>query len=81
MSAIHPGLVETEFSLVRFRGDEARAKKVYEGYRPLSAEDVAETIYYMANAPAHVNIADVVLLPAAQAASGVVTRDWTPQKF
>jgi NADP-dependent 3-hydroxy acid dehydrogenase YdfG len=81
VSAIHPGLAETEFSVVRFRGDETRAKKVYEGFRPLTGEDVAETIFYMANAPAHVNLADVVILPAAQAASGVVARELTPQKF
>lgn len=81
VSAVHPGLAETEFSVVRFRGDETRAKKVYEGFRPLTGDDVAETIFYVANAPAHVNVADVVLLPSAQAASGVVARDWTPQKF
>jgi NADP-dependent 3-hydroxy acid dehydrogenase YdfG len=74
VSAIHPGFVETEFSLVRFHGDEARATKVYEGFTPLTGKDVAEVIYYMASAPANVNIADLVLLPLAQASVGVLNR-------
>jgi len=75
VSAVHPGYVDTEFSTVRFHGDTERAKKVYEGFRPLSGADVAEVIYWMAIAPEHVNIADVVLLPAAQGGVGVVRRD------
>jgi len=67
VSAIHPGMVETEFSLVRFHGDEARAKKVYDGLQPLTGADIAETIYWMASRPAHVNINDVIIMPTAQA--------------
>lgn len=74
VSAIHPGFVDTEFSLVRFHGDEARADKVYDGFTPLTGKDVAEVIYFMASAPANVNVADVVLLPLAQASVGVVNR-------
>jgi 3-hydroxy acid dehydrogenase/malonic semialdehyde reductase len=74
VSCIHPGFVETEFSLVRFHGDTERAKKVYDGFRPLSGEDVAETLYWIASAPAHVNLADVVVVPAAQASAMVVNR-------
>lgn len=72
VSAIHPGLVETEFSLVRFKGDAERAKKVYEGYQPLRPEDIADLILYMLRAPDHVNLADVLILPKAQAAVRMV---------
>ena len=72
---IAPGLVETEFSLVRFKGDEARAAAVYAGLQPLTALNVAETIRYMIEAPAHVNLADVLLLPTAQASATVVKRE------
>ncbi len=71
---IAPGLVETEFSLVRFKGDEARAKKTYENIKALSADDIAEVIYWAASRPAHVNIADVVITPTAQANAYVVNR-------
>lgn len=74
VSVVHPGFVETEFSLVRFRGDEARARQTYAGFEPLAPEQVADVIYWMANAPANVNIADVLLLPAAQASAMVVDR-------
>lgn len=67
VSAVHPGMVETEFSIVRYHGNEARAKKVYEGLKPLAAEDVAETIYWMASRPAHVNINEVIITPTVQA--------------
>ena len=67
VSSVNPGLVETEFSLVRFKGDNDRAKKVYSGLKPLSAEDVAKSIIYIANTPSHVTIADIVLLPSHQA--------------
>jgi 3-hydroxy acid dehydrogenase / malonic semialdehyde reductase len=56
VTAIHPGMVETEFSIVRFKGDEDRAKNVYKGVIPLSADDIADTIYWVASRPAHVNI-------------------------
>lgn len=71
---IAPGAVETEFSLVRFKGDENRAAKVYEGFDPLRAEDIADTILYAVNAPAHVTIADVTIYAAAQAAPTTVYR-------
>lgn len=69
VTQIAPGAVETEFSEVRFKGDKERAKKVYEGYRPLVAEDVADAVFYAASVPPHVNINDLVIMPAAQAGS------------
>ena len=69
VSAIHPGAVETEFSEVRFKGDTDRAKKVYKGYEPLTAQDIAETIWFMVSRPKHVNISDLVIMPVAQANS------------
>lgn len=74
VGAINPGMVETEFSVVRFKGDEERAKKVYEGLKPLSAFDVAQVIGFMATLPPHVNISDLTLLPTAQGAATVVNR-------
>ncbi len=74
VGSINPGMVETEFSVVRFTGDEDRAKKVYEGMKPLSAEDVANTIGFMATLPPHVNISDLTILPTAQGAATVVKR-------
>ncbi len=75
VSAINPGLVETEFSLVRFKGNENRAKKVYSGLKPLAAEDVAESIIYIANTSTHVTVADMVLLPSHQANAYVNIRN------
>lgn len=69
VTAIHPGAAETEFSLVRFKGNEDAAKKVYEGYKALSAEDVAEVIYYTTTLPSHVCINDLVLTCTQQASS------------
>jgi NADP-dependent 3-hydroxy acid dehydrogenase YdfG len=74
VTAIHPGAVETEFSEVRFKGDKERAKKVYEGFEPLMAEDVAETIWFIASRPAHVNINDILIMPTAQANAGTIFR-------
>ena len=74
VSAVHPGLVETEFSEVRFKGDTERAAKVYDKMEALRPEDVAEIIDFMAGRPAHVNLADALLFPAAQAAAGVICR-------
>lgn len=74
VSAINPGMVETEFSVVRFDGDEERAKKVYENIAPLKAEDIAETIYWMASRPAHVNINDILIMPTIQANATTVLR-------
>lgn len=67
VTGIHPGAVETEFSEVRFKGDKERAKKVYEGFEPLHAEDIAETIWFAVSRPAHVNINDLIIMPTAQA--------------
>ncbi len=74
VSAVNPGMVETEFSIVRFDGDEERAKKVYENIVPLKPEDIAETIYWMASRPAHVNINDILIMPSIQANSTTVLR-------
>ncbi|QKZ15277.1 SDR family NAD(P)-dependent oxidoreductase [Spirosoma sp. KUDC1026] len=71
---IAPGAVETEFSMVRFRGDSERAGKVYEGFAPLKAEDIADTIVYAVTAPAHVTIADLTILASAQAAATTIYR-------
>jgi NADP-dependent 3-hydroxy acid dehydrogenase YdfG len=68
VSAVDPGLAETEFSLVRFKGDIERAKKVYKGTIPLVAEDVAEAILWVATRPAHVNIDEILIKPTDQAA-------------
>lgn len=75
VSSVAPGAVNTEFSAIRFKGDMERANAVYQGFTPLVAEDVAEVIRYMVMAPAHVNLADVLLLPTAQASAGLVKRD------
>jgi NADP-dependent 3-hydroxy acid dehydrogenase YdfG len=74
VSEISPGMVETEFSEVRL-GDKDKAKKVYAGMKPLTPEDVAESIYWMSQQPAHVNIQELVIYPTAQAAPGFVHRD------
>jgi len=75
VTAIHPGAAETEFSLVRFKGNKDQAKKIYEGYKPLAAEDIAETVFYCVNLPAHVCINDLTITPLAQANSFYVYRD------
>jgi 3-hydroxy acid dehydrogenase / malonic semialdehyde reductase len=67
VTAIHPGAAETEFSLVRFKGAEEQAKKTYEGYHPLSAEDIADIIFFTASLPPHVCINDLVVTPTQQA--------------
>jgi NADP-dependent 3-hydroxy acid dehydrogenase YdfG len=72
VSGIHPGLVETEFSLVRFKGDEQRASSVYKGFQPLTAEDIAQTILFVINCPPHVVISDLTILPTAQASATIV---------
>jgi 3-hydroxy acid dehydrogenase / malonic semialdehyde reductase len=72
---VAPGAVDTEFSLVRFKGDNKRAEAVYNGFQPLHADDVAEVIYFAASRPAHVQMADIVLLPTAQASAMVLKRD------
>ena len=74
VTAIHPGAAETEFSLVRFKGDLEQAKKIYAGFDPLVAEDIADIIYYCATLPAHVCINDLVVTPLAQANSFYFSR-------
>jgi len=67
VTAVHPGAVETEFSEVRFKGDKTRAKKVYDGFEPLVAKDIAETIWFVVSRPPHVNINELTIMPTAQA--------------
>lgn len=69
---IAPGAAETEFSIVRFKGDEKTAKDVYEGFEPLIAEDIADSIYFVATRPAHVTINDLTIMPTAQASTSVL---------
>jgi len=69
VSSIAPGMVETEFSIVRFKGDEEKADQVYKGFTPLYAEDIAETVEFIATRPAHVNINDILIMPTAQASA------------
>lgn len=71
VSNIAPGAAETEFSLVRFKGDEQTAKNVYEGFDPLMAQDIADAVYYVCSRPKHVCINDLIIMPAAQASSTV----------
>lgn len=75
VSQISPGLVETEFSKVRFKGDEEKAATVYKGMEALQAKDIAEITLFMVNRPANVNLSDVIVLPTAQASSTIVKRD------
>ena len=74
VTTVDPGMVETEFSEVRFRGDSARARQVYDGFQPLRPEDVAESILWTLTRPAHVNVGELVLWPTAQASTTSVQR-------
>ena len=74
VAEVAPGMVETEFSEVRFKGDEARAAKVYEGVQPLRPEDVADLIQFIVTRPPHVQIAEAIIFPAAQAAAAIIRR-------
>jgi serine 3-dehydrogenase len=74
VSTVDPGLVETEFSEVRFYGDKERAKKVYQGYTPLEPDDVADTIVWIAERPPHVQIAEVIILPTDQASAASLNK-------
>ncbi len=76
VSGIHPGLVETEFSDVRFKGDSQRAKKVYQGYKALQAEDIADIIHFVITRPYHVSIEDLVVFPTAQATATIVNKNF-----
>ncbi len=75
VTSINPGLVETEFALVRFKGDLAKAAGVYSGMKPLTGEDIADIILYALNSPAHVVLADITVLPTAQASATMVKRE------
>ena len=75
VTAIHPGAVETEFSVVRFHGDKERADKVYEGFENLVADDIADAIWYAISRPAHVNINELTIMPTAQPMAGVIHRN------
>lgn len=75
VSAIHPGLVETEFSDVRFKGDTDKAKTVYQGYKALQPEDIADIIYFVISRPYHVNIEDLVVYPTAQATATILNKN------
>ena len=74
VTGVHPGAVDTEFSEVRFKGDKERAKKVYDGFEPLVAADIAETIWFAVSRPAHVNINELVVMPTAQASAAIIAR-------
>jgi len=74
VSSVDPGMADTEFSQVRFKGDRTRADEVYRGMQPLSADDVADAVYYCASRPAHVNINQILLMPTAQAGATDVHR-------
>lgn len=75
VSSVSPGMVDTEFSQVRFHGDAKRAEDVYKGFEPLHAVDIAETIWFIASRPAHVNINDVLIMPTVQASAVYVNKD------
>jgi NADP-dependent 3-hydroxy acid dehydrogenase YdfG len=75
VSTVDPGLVETEFSQVRFNGDKKRAESVYKGYQPLTGDDVAEAVVWIADRPEHVQIAEVIIIPTAQASAMVVHKE------
>jgi 3-hydroxy acid dehydrogenase / malonic semialdehyde reductase len=78
VTTIDPGLVETEFSIVRFHGDEERAKKVYDGLTPLAPDDIADAVVWAATRPAHVNINDIILMPTDQSSPTMVHRKQQP---
>tara|TARA_B100000809_G_scaffold4361_1_gene4625 strand:- start:47509 stop:48264 length:756 start_codon:yes stop_codon:yes gene_type:complete len=75
VSAIHPGLVDTEFSTVRFKGDENRADNVYKGFEALKAEDIADLIHFVVTRPYRVNISDILILPNAQASGTQIHKE------
>ncbi|MEJ2493824.1 MAG: SDR family NAD(P)-dependent oxidoreductase [Ignavibacteriaceae bacterium] len=75
VSSVDPGLVETEFSIVRYSGDEEKAKNTYKGLTPLIARDIAETVFFCANRPEHVNIDEIIMTPVAQASTAYVHRE------
>lgn len=74
VTAIHPGMVETEFSIVRFKGNSEKASKVYDGFEALKGEDIAQIVQFILSMPAHVNINELVVMPKAQASATIVNR-------
>jgi NADP-dependent 3-hydroxy acid dehydrogenase YdfG len=74
VSSVAPGMVHTEFSEVRFHGDKAKAEKVYQGFEPLYAKDVADAVYYIVSRPSHVHIGDLIITCTAQANSNIVIK-------
>ncbi len=80
ITEVAPGMVETEFSVVRFDGDEERAKKIYEGLEPLVANDIADCVAWAVTRPPHVNIDEIVLRPLAQATTNQVARKQVPER-
>ena len=74
VSEVNPGAVDTEFSEVRFKGDKEKAGIVYDGFKPLAPEDIADIIYFVATRPAHVNIADSLIFPISQASAAIINR-------
>ena len=77
VTLISPGAVNTEFSKVRFHGDEKRADTVYNKMQPLLADDIAGTILFAITRPAHVNVAEIFVMPSAQSAATMIARDWS----
>lgn len=75
VGAVNPGLTQTDFSKVRFKGDEAKAEKVYQGFEPLQPEDIADIISFVVSRPYHVNIADLTVMPSAQASSSILNKN------
>jgi hypothetical protein len=75
VGAIHPGMVETEFSEVRFKGDSERANQVYKGFKPLQPEDIADIIHFVISRPYHINIADLLVMSVDQASSTIVNKN------
>jgi NADP-dependent 3-hydroxy acid dehydrogenase YdfG len=75
VTGVCPGAAETEFSLVRYKGDKEKAKNVYNGFKALTAEDVADVVYYAATRPAHVNLNDIVITPTVQANTSHLIRN------
>ncbi|AHE67967.1 SDR family oxidoreductase [Legionella oakridgensis] len=80
VSSVDPGAVETNFSLVRFKGDKERATAVYEGMEPLSPDDIADAVFYCATRPAHVNINEIIILPTDQASATMISRHSSHKK-
>jgi NADP-dependent 3-hydroxy acid dehydrogenase YdfG len=76
VTQIAPGAVETEFSIVRFKGDKEKADSVYKGFEPLHPEDIADSVFYVTTLPPHVNINDLLIMPTAQASATVMHKEF-----